>query len=377
MATFFATDFQDSDYSFLSTSTCGRCSLSTISNSDGPFGSVALVIQSTSYEYGKVHFTNVSGAPASAATEILALVKITNLGRDNYTFFGLSPRVLSSRSPAGGMYRHPSSGYRCSVVEWDCTGTYNAYFASISYSPTTWYWMRVRSSSGVCYLRIWAYGDEEPTSWNLSPGVVDNFVATPGFFINRLLVTHVNYAAVDTSGATIPVPSPGGPREELQDASLKLGAFSLSLDDFASFLRAHDGLEFEDFRSRLIGVGLELEDLNGFLSAYYQSMEDAPLFLWNFGEVLRDLQAKLGAIGLSVEVLPFVMNAIGYRLEDFGLKAVLTDGVALHDFQTILEASRGETFNNIRLSLRTRRHTSSLKTVRAQRTGSVTRRVSS
>lgn len=75
--------------------------------------------------------------------------------------------------------------------------------------------------------------------------------------------------------------------EELEDVSLDLSAYYQSLEDFGTWLRAHDGLEFEDLVSQLEAAGWTTEDLSTYITAWYQSLEDAGLSLEMWASVER------------------------------------------------------------------------------------------
>lgn len=59
---------------------------------------------------------------------------------------------------------------------------------------------------------------------------------------------------------------------ELEDCSLDLSAYYQTLENLASWLRAHDGLEFDDLAASLEAAGYSLENLTLSLEAFAQSL---------------------------------------------------------------------------------------------------------
>ncbi len=82
---------------------------------------------------------------------------------------------------------------------------------------------------------------------------------------------------------------------ELEDASLDLYAYHQAFEDLLCYLRAHDGIEFEDLACFLATSTISLEDLVSYLAAYYQSFEDAGFDLSTWGTDYKNLSTWLAS----------------------------------------------------------------------------------
>jgi len=170
----------------------------------------------------------------------------------------------------------------------------------------------------------------------------------------------------------------------LEAVRLELSAYGQSLEDLASWLRAHDGLELEDFASFFEASTISLEDLVSYLSAYYQSIEDAGFdlstwgtdykdaltwlaafiqtfedaktdfwaaateyvdlksSLWVVATVYGDLKTCLETLALSLEYFTTGLDAAGYSAsKNLGMYLFVDSGTQKVDFGTYLWATNG------------------------------------
>lgn len=112
--------------------------------------------------------------------------------------------------------------------------------------------------------------------------------------------------------------------ESLEDAALDLSAYAQALDDLASFLRAHDGLEYRDLQMLLEAVSYTM---------------------------LRDFGVSLDALAEDFSSLPALLQAARERLGDLGAFLQATDAIVLNDMACFLFAHDGSVMNDLGLGL--------------------------
>ena len=205
----------------------------------------------------------------------------------------------------------------------------------------------------------------------------------------------------------------GTETEVLEDISLDLSAYYQSLENFGTWLRAHDGLEFEDLVSNLEAAGWTTEDLSSYLSAWYQSLEDAGLslntwgtgyedlqswlaayhrsledaktdlsivatayehwttFLWAVATVRKDLASSLQVYGRELQDLPSFLRAVGYQTEDLKGYFEAVSSTVIVSFGLYLTATDGVTLSDLCVNLTAIKKSPQFKSVVAQRVSSV------
>jgi hypothetical protein len=110
----------------------------------------------------------------------------------------------------------------------------------------------------------------------------------------------------------------GGGQTALEDMSLNLSAYYQDLTDLGTFLRAHNGEEFEDLVMGLAAAGWTTEDLGSYLAAFLQSMEDMGLSLGTWGTDYQDMKTWLAAYYQVLEGdQPLSLNVIATGYEFF------------------------------------------------------------
>lgn len=87
----------------------------------------------------------------------------------------------------------------------------------------------------------------------------------------------------------------------LEDASLDLSAYYQTLENLGSWLRAHDGTEFDDLAAVLEAAGYSLDDFTQSLAAYLQATEDFGAGLSSVATGWDDLAQWLAAYFQSLD----------------------------------------------------------------------------
>ena len=185
------------------------------------------------------------------------------------------------------------------------------------------------------------------------------------------------------------VPAETGDQTALEDVSLDLGAYYQSIENIATYLRAHDGIEVEDLLSFLAAYYESLEDIGSDLSAYYQAVEDAVALLQTCTYSLEDVRPSLQAAALVFENLKTDLTALGNAREDL-ITSFYVAGYARHDLSTYLaaviplvlsdlgvyfEATDGTALSSVRTYLAAVKRAPSFRSVMAQRVSSVMQEV--
>lgn len=125
--------------------------------------------------------------------------------------------------------------------------------------------------------------------------------------------------------------------ESYENQSTVLSAYNQAIEDIISFLRAHDGLEFQDLNSFMVAAEWTTDDLVLNLLAYLQVLEDQRTEFRTWGTGYEDLKSALYAYFLAVEDVSCDLQTLATGYENFKnhLKVVATGYV---DFKTYLEA---------------------------------------
>lgn len=130
------------------------------------------------------------------------------------------------------------------------------------------------------------------------------------------------------------------PETALEDASLDLAAYYQSMEDLASWLRAHDGLEIEDLASELSAWYESMEDLGLDMAAWHESLEDMPASLAAAAFMGEDVRALLHAAALSFGDLMGWFRAVAESREDL-TTSLMAGKDAYHDLFVYAEATNG------------------------------------
>ncbi len=128
---------------------------------------------------------------------------------------------------------------------------------------------------------------------------------------------------------------------ELEDVRLNLSAYYQDLSDLAAWLKAHDGLEFEDLPTILAAFLQDTEDLPAHLSAYHQDLEGIMLNLQTWAWSIDDVKTELETQGLSLSDLTAAFAASGWRLGDIETFLAATDAIVRKDLAAMLWATDG------------------------------------
>ena len=175
----------------------------------------------------------------------------------------------------------------------------------------------------------------------------------------------------------------------LEDASLDLSAYCQSIEDLATCLRTHDGLELEDFLSYLAAHHQALEDVGSDFSAYFQSLENASAslqacayskedirtFIQAAALVLEDVKTHLSALGDAREDLAAYFHAAGYAKNDLSTYLAAATPLVLSDLGVCFETTDGLSFSCIGVYLTAVKRAPSFRSVIAQRVSSVVQEV--
>lgn len=164
--------------------------------------------------------------------------------------------------------------------------------------------------------------------------------------------------------------------QDMEDLAAALSAYYQDLEDFAAWLRAHDGLEFEDFKTLLAAYDLDLTDLPTALSAYHQDLEDFATHLQTWAWRTDDVKTLLSTQGLSLNDLPAHLRAVAYRYEDVQTFLKAVDSTVLTDLAAYLAATDGTVLDDVKLYLAAIALVPAYRAVTAQRLTSVISEVS-
>jgi hypothetical protein len=166
------------------------------------------------------------------------------------------------------------------------------------------------------------------------------------------------------------------PELMLEDASLNLAAYYQKMEDLASFLRAHDGIEYRDLQTELAAFNLSEEDLSAWLAAYYESFDDLGASLETWATKYKDLGIDLDVKGQSMESLKSYLEAAKAEFKDLGSFLSVTDGNVLKDLGSFLSATDGEVFKDVGMHLKVVQSVPAFRSIIAQRVSSVIQEVS-
>jgi len=161
----------------------------------------------------------------------------------------------------------------------------------------------------------------------------------------------------------------------LEDVRLELSAYWQSMEDLASWLRAHDGSEIEDLAAWLRASSYSIEDLTTALSAYSQSLENIPVELATVAQILQDFTTYLSCWGLSLEDWGADLWAAGYLLKNLQTHLQAVSPTVLQDFMSYLSATDGGVLDDLSMRLMAVSIAPAYKSVVAQRIASITHEV--
>lgn len=209
-----------------------------------------------------------------------------------------------------------------------------------------------------------------------------------------------------------------GEETALEDASLDLSAYYQTLENLGSWLRAHDGTEFDDMAATLEAAGYSLddftqslaaylqsvedlgvdlssvatwrEDLAQWLAAYFQSLENQPVDLEALATVYDHLSTHLDALatgymnlatplslyGRDIADQPMLLHAAGYYKQDLASYLAAASSTVFIALATYLAATDGSTLTTLGLHLIARSRAPSFTASIAQRVSSIATEVS-
>lgn len=162
----------------------------------------------------------------------------------------------------------------------------------------------------------------------------------------------------------------------IEDASLDLSVYGRQLEDFQSFLRAHDGLELHDLETVLEVFGLSMNNFPASLIAVLQTTEDFATAFETWATQYKDLAGVFEAKGQSIESLMSRLEAANAKYKDLAAYLSVTDGSVLKDLALFLSATDGSTLKNLGLYLKAIRSVPAFRSITAQRVSSVVHEVS-
>lgn len=171
------------------------------------------------------------------------------------------------------------------------------------------------------------------------------------------------------------IETPSGEETALEDIRLGLSVCGQSLEDLASWLQAHDGLEFADLAAWLRASSYSIEDLAAELSAYSQSLEDMPVELATVVRILQDVTTYLSCWGLSFENWGADLRAAGYLLKNLRTHLQAVSPIVLQDFMSYLSATDGGVLDDLSMRLMAVSIAPAYQSVVAQRISSITHEV--
>jgi hypothetical protein len=164
---------------------------------------------------------------------------------------------------------------------------------------------------------------------------------------------------------------PTGGTIELEDASLDLAAYYQALEDLGMWLRAHDGLEFEDLQTLLEAAAYDLTDLGLSLEAFSAYLEDLGLDLHTWATDILDVLFDLRTYGEPVEDLVTGLHAGAYGYADLAMLLEAASSTVLLDLVMALSVTDGIITENFGLSLHAMVAAPAFKAITAQRLTSI------
>jgi len=167
-----------------------------------------------------------------------------------------------------------------------------------------------------------------------------------------------------------------GEQTALEDISLDLAAYYQKQEDLASFLRAHDGVEFRDLLSQLAAFLQTTEDLPVELSAYYEELKDLGVYLETWATQYKDLAGDFDAKGQSIESLMSRFETAKSKYKNLATFLSVTDGITLKSLAAFLSVTDGSVLNNLGLYLKAVQSVPAFRSITAQRVSSVVHEVS-
>jgi len=128
---------------------------------------------------------------------------------------------------------------------------------------------------------------------------------------------------------------------ELVDFRLNLSTVAYDLKDLATWLRAHDGIEYEDLQTLLAAYLQDTEDLPTYLTTLSQDFEDLMTRLQTWAWRTEDLPAFLKTLSLSLDDFKTALNVAGYDLSDLATFLSTASPTVLADLMTYFSATDG------------------------------------
>jgi len=162
----------------------------------------------------------------------------------------------------------------------------------------------------------------------------------------------------------------------IEDASLDLSVYGRQVDDFQSFLRAHDGIELHDLQAALEVFGLSKEDFPASLIAAHQSTDDLGTGFEAWATKYRELAGVFDAKGQRVENLPSQFWTAKAGCRDLASYLEVVDGTIMRNLSAYLAASDGLSVRDFGLYLKAIRSVPAFRSITAQRVSSVVHEVS-
>lgn len=158
----------------------------------------------------------------------------------------------------------------------------------------------------------------------------------------------------------------------LEDSSLDLAAYYQRLENFVSFLRAHDGEELWDFPAELASYHETMENLEAWLAALLQQETDLPSWLAAYPESMsKNLSADLDVKARAFEFLMAGLQAAKAGLGNLATILTAADGSVLDNMAAFLAATDGTTMTDFGLYLKAIQSIPAFRSVTAQRVSSV------
>jgi hypothetical protein len=161
----------------------------------------------------------------------------------------------------------------------------------------------------------------------------------------------------------------------LEDVRLELSAYWQSMEDLASWLRAHNGQEFEDLASWLQASSYSIVDLTTALSAYSQSLQDIPVALATVVRILQDVTTYLSCWGLALADWGADLRAAGYLHKNLQTHLQAVSPTVLQDCMSYLSATDGGVLDDLTMRLMAVSIAPAYQSVVAQRIASITHEV--
>jgi len=147
------------------------------------------------------------------------------------------------------------------------------------------------------------------------------------------------------------------------------------MEDLASWLRAHNGQEFEDLASWLQASSYSIVDLTTALSAYSQSLQDIPVALATVVRILQDVTTYLSCWGLALADWGADLRAAGYLHKNLQTHLQAVSPTVLQDCMSYLSATDGGVLDDLSMRLMAVSIAPAYKSVVAQRIASITHEV--